>query len=163
MNSCRPERLAVFLVMLTVGCASRQRAEDEGACVPVAPAVVAAAGMPVFAACEVEVRVGTTRKGDFVPFYPTPIGRTGCFIVAVEFVVDPSGLAIPATQRVRQSSDASMLRNVLATIYNTQYVPAMKGGRNVAQLVRERRTANVKYWTAYGNQYQPVFDDLPGC
>lgn len=160
MTRIRGFAFAVLVLMLFVVACFRARGGEE--CLPVPDDVVKAAGMPVYAACNVDTMLGMTRQGP-VEFYPAQIGRTGCFVVIVEYVVDHEGVAIPATLRIRASNEANMERAVFAMIGSTVFVAARKGGQPVAQWASQRKAAKVVRWARWGNEYVPEFDPFASC
>ncbi|HEX7937835.1 MAG TPA: hypothetical protein VF483_02520 [Gemmatimonadaceae bacterium] len=141
------------------------RAKETGpaVCGPVSPKIVEAAGMPVYNACEVDVPVGESRALPINFWRPVDVGRTGCFHVAVDVVVDPSGHAVPGTATVVVNSDLNFLRAVFGVLPNIQFSAAIKGAYRVAQLVRLDKKSRIDYWVRTSTGYNPVFYDYPTC
>jgi hypothetical protein len=156
--------VAVWVMVAASSLAACARTSQVSAgCGSVPADIVAAAGVPVYGACDVDTRVGVGRALPPVEFMPTQ-RRVGCFAVIFEFVVDSTGMAIPGTEHRVSSSDQNMERAVLDQILATQYVPATKGGRRVAQLVQVRKGSTVKRWFRnYDGTYTPEFDSFVPC
>ena len=119
---------AFFLMIgsaLALACASRKPA----VCDPVPADLVALAGQPVYARCEVDrVASGAAiRPGQF-----TPTQRCGS--ATIQFVVDRDGRVIPATVRIVRASDRALADAYVSGLSGARFSPAYKDSLPVAQL-----------------------------
>ncbi len=62
---------------------------------------------------------------------PVPPGLRRGDSIAVEFVVQPSGLADPASVEIRGSNDPAFTRDVLRFVTESRFIPATVTGCNV--------------------------------
>ena len=72
------------------------------------------------------------------PAYPSTLAKAGIEgRVVVRFVVDTDGRVELPSVRVVESSQRYFLESVLKALPRMRFLPAVKGGRKVRQLVEE--------------------------
>ena len=101
------------------------------------------AHVPLYRECAVDVKArpnGRAARPEFMP----PKTDGGCYFVAIEVVVDSSGIPEPRTARVLRTNDSMFATAVLSTIPTFGFSPARIGGVAVRQIF-ELSTALTTY------------------
>ena len=91
------------------------------------------AHVPLYRECAVDVKARPRVNGARPEFTPA---RTdgGCYFVAIEVVVDSSGVPEPGTARVLRTNDSMFATAVLSTVPSYGFSPARIGGAAVRQI-----------------------------
>ncbi len=90
----------------------------------------------IFTADEVE-SIARLVPGTFTPFYPDSLWRTSVDgETLVEFVVDGLGRVDMQFFSVSSASNPAFAESVREALFRARFVPAIRGGRHVRQLVR---------------------------
>jgi hypothetical protein len=120
---------------LTTACAHLRTSRSSAVCEPEKIAASWLAAGPVFRDCEVDQKAAVIEpqvKPKWVPSSPSK-----CNISIVEFVVDTSGKPEPKSERAVRYTDPGLSVVQLKTVPMNRYVPALKGGQPVRQVVRD--------------------------
>lgn len=86
---------------------------------------------------QVEHPVMAAPGGGF-PMYPDSLKKAGVGgEVLASFVVDTTGLAVPASLKIFKSTDQLFTQSLVAALPTLRFTPALVGGRKVKQLVMQ--------------------------
>ena len=136
-------RLGIWLLIpLSLACASHQTVTGEKCALRDEDAVFALTGA-VYRDCAVDRPAKLSTRSIHPDWTPTP-GRTDCYSVDMEFVVDTTGKPETATARAAKTNDRAFADAYLATLNQWKYEPAQRAGAKVRQIVTEHRSAETR-------------------
>lgn len=118
-----------LLALLAAGCAGK----GARPCEPVAPEIVALAGQPVYAHCEVD-REARPKGQPAVRYIPSSTRMQRCGYSDILLVIGPDGAVLPQTIKVVRSNDRDLSNFHMEAVRAARFEPAMKGGVAVAQI-----------------------------
>jgi hypothetical protein len=139
-----PSAIGCFMIgCITAACAHGGGGAASDCLLTQADSVHLQSG-PVYRDCAVDRVARLSEPSVRVDYRPTGRPRPGsveCFYAEVHLVVDATGTPELETARLGNTNEPGWGRAVLAGVQNWKYVPALRDGEPVRQIVRERRTA----------------------
>ena len=140
------DRVALAMTIGCAACAGATSRAGQARCVLTHADSAYLASAPVYRDCAVDRRARLLTTAVRPEFSPSsrPAGGTACYSAQIEFVVDSAGVPELATARVVRTNNPSFADAVLATVPGWRYLPALKNGIPVRQIVRENQSMAVQ-------------------